>query len=179
MDENVNANDVIDSNEISNQTTNQTKVDEYIASLKNEQNINKAILGGTLGMVIGAILWAVITVITGFQIGYMAIAIGFIVGFLVRTFGKGLDPVYGYIGAVFAILGCLFGNMLSIFGFATQEFGMSFFEVFANVDFSLVINIMIESFSPIDLLFYGIAIYEGYHFSFRQITEEELISQAQ
>jgi hypothetical protein len=33
---------------------------------------------------------------------------------------------------------------------------------------------MTANFSPIDLLFYGIAIYEGYKLSFRQVTEDEL-----
>jgi hypothetical protein len=35
---------------------------------------------------------------------------------------------------------------------------------------------MKDSFSPMELLFYGIAIYEGYNFSFRKITEEEIIA---
>ena len=33
---------------------------------------------------------------------------------------------------------------------------------------------MTITFSPIDLLFYGLAIYEGYKLSFRQITRDEL-----
>jgi hypothetical protein len=35
-------------------------------------------------------------------------------------------------------------------------------------------DLMKATFSPIDLLFYGIAVYEGYRFSFRQVTPEEL-----
>ena len=31
-------------------------------------------------------------------------------------------------------------------------------------------------FSPIDLLFYAVGVYEGYKFSFRQLTEEEIAS---
>lgn len=30
------------------------------------------------------------------------------------------------------------------------------------------------AFQPLDLLFYGIALYEGYKFSFRRITRQEL-----
>jgi hypothetical protein len=33
---------------------------------------------------------------------------------------------------------------------------------------------MAATFSPMDLLFYGIAIYEGYKFSFRQLTDEDM-----
>jgi hypothetical protein len=42
----------------------------------------------------------------------------------------------------------------------------------------MVPEVMMDAFSPMDLLFYGIAIYEGYKFSFRQITEEELLTPA-
>jgi hypothetical protein len=34
----------------------------------------------------------------------------------------------------------------------------------------MVPELMLEAFSPMDLLFYGIAVYEGYKFFFRQIT---------
>ena len=34
---------------------------------------------------------------------------------------------------------------------------------------------MVASFSPFDLLFYGIAVYEGYKLSFRQLTERDLM----
>ena len=37
-------------------------------------------------------------------------------------------------------------------------------------------GLLIETFDFMDLLFYGIAIYEGYRFSFRNMTEEERAS---
>ncbi len=37
-------------------------------------------------------------------------------------------------------------------------------------------EVLVAMFHPMDLLFYGIALYEGYRFSFRQITEEELMT---
>jgi tetratricopeptide (TPR) repeat protein len=38
---------------------------------------------------------------------------------------------------------------------------------------------LIETFSPIDLLFYGFAIYEGYRFSFKRVTYAELVKLVQ
>jgi len=40
----------------------------------------------------------------------------------------------------------------------------------------LVLDIMKETFSPMDLLFYGIAIYEGFKLSFSGLTQEEVAS---
>ena len=109
----------------------------------------------------------------------MAIAIGFIVGFSNRTLGKGLDQVYGIVGALFAFLGCFFGNYFSMIGFAADATGMTYMDALTTFESSLIIDAMIEDFSIIDVLFYGIAIYEGYKFSFRQLDEDEILTNAQ
>lgn len=157
---------------------NPDKLNLYMEKIKLEQNLAMGFLGGLAAAVIGAIVWAVITVVTEYQIGYMAIAIGFLVGFSVRTFGKGINTIFGVIGAVLALIGCLLGNFLSLVGFFADAEGMSYLEILSQIDYALVPEIMIETFNPMDVLFYGIALYEGYKFSFRQITEEEILENA-
>ena len=105
----------------------------------------------------------------------MAIAIGFLVGYSVRALGRGVEVIFGYVGAVFALLGCLEGNLLSSVGFISIQESMSYFEVLSRLHLEIIIDIYKETFSPIDLLFYGIAIYEGYRFSFQRITEEQVV----
>jgi hypothetical protein len=39
---------------------------------------------------------------------------------------------------------------------------------------SLMIEMMGATFSPIDLLFYALAVYQGYRLSFRRITQAEI-----
>lgn len=55
---------------------------------------------------------------------------------------------------------------------------MGYLEVLQTLDYSFVPELMAETFSPMDLLFYGIALYQGYKMSFRHITQEELIANA-
>lgn len=157
---------------------NQEKLASYIETLRSQQNLSGAIAAGIAGSVIGAVLWAAITVATQYQIGYMAIAVGFLVGFMVRYFGRGLDNIYGIIGAGFALLGCVLGNFFSIIGFVAASEGLGYMETLNLIDYSLVPQIMLESFNPMDILFYGFALYEGFRFSFRQITEEEIAENA-
>lgn len=104
----------------------------------------------------------------------MAIAVGFIVGYSVRYLGKGIDQVYGIMGAGLALLGCLLGNFFSLVGFAANAENLGYLETLSSIDYSLIPTIMTETFNPMDLLFYGFAVYEGYKFSFRPITEEEI-----
>lgn len=160
------------------QVIDQDKLKLYIEKLKLEQNLIGGLLFGAAASIIGAIAWAVITVITKYQIGYMAIAVGFLVGYAVRYQGKGIDQIFGISGAILALLGCLLGNYLSIIGFIANQENLGYFQTLMLIDLNLIPEIMSESFQPMDLFFYGLAIYEGYKFSFRTFTEQELADNA-
>jgi len=152
------------------------KVEIFIRQLEASQNLPMGIIGGLIAALVGAGIWAGVTVGTGYQIGWMAVGVGCIVGLAVRAMGKGLTTSFGVVGAAFALLGCLAGNLLSVCGAVSMEFSVPFFDVVTGFvkNPSIVIEVMKETFHPMDLLFYGIAVYEGYRFSFRKITEAEL-----
>ncbi len=139
-----------------------------------EQDLKKGILYGFLSGIIGAGIWGFFTVLTGYQIGYMAIGMGFLVGYAIRFFGNGVKPVFGYWGAGISLLSCVLGNFFSIVGYIAEIEGLGFFETLMLIDYSLMPEIMAETFSVIDLLFYGLALYFGYKYSFRVFTEEDL-----
>ena len=48
-------------------------------------------------------------------------------------------------------------------------------QILSNLNIGLTIELIKETFHPMDFLFYGIAIYEGYKFSFRELSEEEIL----
>ncbi len=152
------------------------KMQSLMQRLKDEQNFLLGFLGGAVAAVVAAILWALISVVADRQIGWMAIGVGFLVGIAVRFFGKGIDKRFGVLGAVLALVGCLAGNLLTVAILVAQQENVEFAQVALALLFDpeLVIQIVAETFSPIDLLFYGLALYEGYRFSFRQISQAEL-----
>ena len=119
-----------------------------------------------------------ITYNTGYQIGFMAIGVGFLVGYAVNYFGKGMTTPFGIVGAFFALFGCILGNLLTVIIAAYNLEGVSLFQIIMTFLTSpgVALEIMKETFRPMDLLFYGIAICEGYRFSFRQISGEEIAS---
>jgi len=151
------------------------KAEVFHQRLVTEQNMPMGILGGALAALVGAAVWAGVTVATKYQIGWMAVGVGFLVGFIVRLLGRGISKPFGYIGGAFALIGCLLGNLFSTCGFIASEEAMPFFGVLSAVlaQPSVIVELLTATFSPIDLLFYGIAVAEGYKFSFRQITEAE------
>ncbi|MGK0390595.1 MAG: hypothetical protein ACI94Y_003353 [Maribacter sp.] len=66
---------------------------------------------------------------TEYQIGFMAIGVGILVGFDNKFAGKGIDSMFGIIGASFALFGCLLGNLFTIVGFAANAEGFSYLEM--------------------------------------------------
>lgn len=148
--------------------------DKALIKLKEEQNLPVGILVSFTVGIIGALLWAAITIATEYQIGYMAIAIGAGVGYSLRLVGKGIDQIFGIVGAIVAVLSCLLGNVFTLVGIVANSEGLGYLDTLLVIDYSLIPSVLAENFSPIDLLFYAIAGYEGYKFSFRKFTEIEL-----
>ena len=130
-------------------------------------NLALAVIAGVVAAIIGGIAWAAVTVTTEYQIGYMAIGVGFLVGFAVRL-GHGRTPAFGLIGAVLALAGCLLGNFLSMVGFVTKSENLDYLKTLSAIDYAKVPDLMRSTFDVMDLVFYAIAVYEGYRFSIKQ-----------
>jgi hypothetical protein len=146
-----------------------------VQRLRAEQNLVLALVAGGAGALLGAVGWAVITTVTGYQIGFMAIGIGYLVGYAVKSFGKGLDRSFGIIGAGWSLLGCAAGNLFTVVALISKQQNIPVFELLDKLDGEIIANLMRATFNPMDLVFYAIAVYEGYRFSFRPITEQDLI----
>jgi hypothetical protein len=123
------------------------------------------LMAGLVAAAVGAAFWALVTIITGFQIGLMAVGVGFLVGWAVRTGGKGTHRAFGITGAALALGGCAAGNLLAVIVIAARQFEVSLLAVFARLTPDVVYGLMKTTFKPLHLLYYGIAIYQGYRFS--------------
>src|SRR6185295_10796914 len=98
-------------------TIDKQKWDDFLLRKKMEQSLLMGFIACFVTALVGAVLWALISTSIQYQIGYMAVGVGLMVGFGNRYLGKGIDKIFGYMGAVFAFLGCLFGNIFTLIGF--------------------------------------------------------------
>lgn len=137
-----------------------------------EQNLPKAVLLGALASIVGAVAWGLISVATGYQIGYMAIGVGFLVGMAMRQ-GKGVTMIFGIIGAALSLLSCVMGDFFSIIGLIAKEYDISFMETLTQIDFKDVVSLLTDNLASMTIVFYGVALYEGYKLSFREQKEPE------
>jgi hypothetical protein len=142
---------------------------ERLDRLKREQRFGGAVLAGSVAALLGAIVWAAITVATKYQIGWMAVGIGALVGITMRKVGRGVEARFGVVAAALALLGCLLGNLFAAVGMVASTGEESFFSLLARVDFDVAKEILAATFSPMDLLFYGIAVMEAFKFAFDRV----------
>lgn len=143
-------------------------------TLEAEQSLGLGIAAGAVASLAGAAAWAAVTVATGWQIGFMAIGVGLLVGYAVRLAGKGVTAPFGVAGAALALLGCALGNLLAVTAMVAQHQGVAFLDALSQLTPQLARELMVASFQPMDLLFYGTGLYEGYRLSFREVGPEEL-----
>ncbi len=149
-----------------------------LENLKLEQNLALGIIGGVLGGLIGAVLWVAITLLTKYQIGWMAVGVGFLVGLGIRLLGRGLDKIYSFLGAGIALVSVLLGNFLVSMAMLADAAGMSYVEVFFQFNYAYTFDLMKETFSVMDLLFYALAVITAYSNSHRKVTKELLLQGA-
>ena len=128
-----------------------------------EKRFFLAALAGVVAAVVGAIAWAIVTVTTKYQIGFMAIGVGLLVGLAVRLANGG--KAFAILGAFLALFGCVLGNYFSIIAFASAQQHVGFFTMLNHADPTKVAAAMWDDFLSTSILFYAIAIYEGYRFS--------------
>jgi len=146
-----------------------------VEDLKLQQNLALGIVGGAAGGLLGAIVWAAVTYFTEYQIGWLALGVGYLVGIGVRLLGKGIDKVYGLAGGVIALISVVLGNFLTALGYVAKAYQMGFVEVLQRFDYAMTFELMKITFTVMDVLFYGLAVYAGYRYSFRKITPEQLL----
>lgn len=128
-------------------------------------NLGLGVLAGLVAGGIGAAAWAVITVATNLQIGWMAVAVGALVGLAVRKAGRGRGTAFGIAGASLSLVACLCGNLMTVCILIARERKVALLDVLSGLDPATAVNLLGATFSGMDLLFYALAVYEGYRFS--------------
>ena len=134
-------------------------------SVEGAENLPLGFMAGLVAAAFGAGLWALITIFTGFQISWMAVGVGFLVGWSVRMAGNGRHSVFGIMGALLALVGCALGNLLTIIVIAARQYTVPPLDVFTHLTPDVVVSLMEASFRPMHVIFYFVAVLEGYRFS--------------
>ena len=142
--------------------------------LESEQHLANACLAGLGAALAAALIWAGIGLATGYEVRFMAIAVGFLVGYAVRLAGKGISAIFGVVGVAATIVGCGLGNLFTVAAIISGEQGLTVMRVLAELDYELALELLMAFYQPIDTIYYGVALFQGYNLAFRRLSDAEL-----
>lgn len=134
-------------------------------SLQRDERYYYGLIAGIGTGILGALLWAFITVNLMIQFAFMAIAVGASVGYAIKYAGRGTSLKFQTTGALIAFASCILGNVFSIIGLISKYQDVSIVDVLFYLDYSIIPVLLKEEFNMIDLVFYLLAILEGFKFS--------------
>ena len=146
------------------------KLQHYIDIQRSRQYLPYAVAAGLIGAAAAAAAWLGVTAVTNMRIAWMAAGVGLLVGAMVRLSGRGIDWIFGVVGAILTLAGCVAGKLLSgcwLVASHTQEAG--FLDIVAALSPEFALKILGDLYSPVDLLFHGIGLAAGFLFSYRRI----------
>lgn len=149
------------------------QLQRYLEHIRDNQNLTMGIVGGAAGALLGAVAWAIVAVYAHLNIGFIAILVGLCSGYGVRFLGKGIDKQFGIAGAACAAVGVAVGNILAASIATANHYDTSVMSVISGLNLDIMKEMLTANFSPIDLFFYGIALWAGYKYAIRVVKPED------
>ena len=119
------------------------------------ENVFLGILAGTVAAVLGAAIWMGITIATGLHIGYVALGVGALVGLAIRFAGNGRSMIFGIIGAILTLAGCVGGEILTVVQLSSNA-QRDFYHTLMSVDLGQLAGNLFNRTDAITYLIYGI-----------------------
>jgi len=142
---------------------------EALQNLRKYQSILYAMIGGLLGTLVIAIGWSVLAGHVNFPVIYLSLVVGLLVGVTIRFFGAGTWKLFGILGGLFTLLACFLGRYLIHEDLVGKVLSDGLNQAMTGLRPEMLASAFTDSFTPLDLVFYGLAILMGYLLSIRRI----------
>ncbi len=135
----------------------------------------KALFGigaGFLAMAAGVTLWILLA--KKYQLTWMSLAVAFGIASAIRYAGKTKDMWYGIVGAVFALIAAVTGNLATIVFMAAQNYNKSPGEIAVNLDAGTAFFYLSKYSGALGVVFYLATAAIGFWFAFGHAVKRPL-----
>jgi len=139
--------------------------DSTVQTEPEDKNLVRAIIFGLVAAVVSSVVWYGAVVITGYQLGILAIGVGWLIASaVVMGAGGKRGPAYQFISVILIVIAMGLSEYLVVRHFLNQELvkrGIEELPLLVSFQSILELIWMSVKESPLTLIFWGIAIYEG------------------
>ena len=145
---------------------------DLASSLLSEQNFAAAAISGAIAMILVAGLYGAMAS-GGMAYSFMAAGIGVAIGFTMQFLGRGIDTKFAVVASVYAVLGCLLGNLFAGVIYVARVNSVSTFDVLLRTPPSELASWIAADLQFVDLVFWIAAIGAAAYFAKRRLSREE------
>lgn len=147
---------------------------ELAEKLLSEQKFGVAVIAGFVAMILSAGIYGIVKSLSeGLYYSVLAAGIGIVIGVTMQFLGRGIEGKFALVASVFAILGCMLGNMFAVVMHVARRIVVSPFDVLLTTEISELYEWMFTNLRFADLMFWAIGIGSAAYFSRRSLTSEE------
>jgi hypothetical protein len=97
----------------------------FVDHLRAQQSILRGAAGGAAAAVLAVLLWSVAALLAGLPLLWLMVGAGVVTGCAVRFFGRGIDALFGLLGAAVALAASAGGGFLVLALLAAQQRSLS------------------------------------------------------
>ena len=145
---------------------------ELAEKLLSEQNFGGAVIFGAAAMIVASGIYGFIGS-SGATFSFMAAGIGLAIGFTMQFLGRGIATKFAVVVSVYAITGCLLGNLIAAVIYVARMNVTSPFEVLFGTPPSELASWIVSDLQFADLIFWIVAIGAAGYFVKRRLSREE------
>jgi len=141
-------------------------------SLLSEQKLVSAAIAGAIAMVVAAGIFGVMAS-GGVSFSFMTAGIGVVIGFTMQFLGRGIATKFAVVASVYAVLGCLLGNLFAVVIYVARVNSVSFADVLLNTPIADLAGWIMSDLQFVDIIFWIAAIGAAAYFAKRRLSREE------
>lgn len=147
---------------------------ELADRLISEQNFSAAVVVGAVAALLAAATFTV--AIWAFSYGFAAAGVGIVVGLSMGLVGRGISMKFAVVAAVYAITGCVLGNLFRVITELAQATTTSPIDVLLNNSLSALAERSVNNVSFVDLVYWLVAVFCAVFFAKRPLSRSERLA---
>jgi hypothetical protein len=152
------------------------KVHELADKLISEQNFVAAVIVGAVATLLAAAAYGIIVATWAFSYGFVAAGVGIVIGLSMQFLGRGISMKFAVVATVYAITGCVLGNLFRVIIELAQSNATSPIDVLQNNSLSVLAEWSVSDVSFVDLVYWFVAVFCAVFLAKRPLSRSDRLA---
>ncbi len=149
---------------------------ELADKLISEQNFAAAVIVGAVATILAAAAYGIIVATWAFSYGFVAAGVGIVIGLSMQFLGRGISMKFAVVAMVYAITGCVLGNLFRVIIELAQANATSPIDVLRNNSLSVLAEWSVSDVSFVDLVYWFVAVFCAVFLAKRPLSRSERLA---